>query len=382
MDPEQPPSIPSFKSNSPQLAFLKPSPALKCRKLTSSKRPKRSKEPGRFLGVRMRPWGRFAAEIRDPSTKERHWLGTFNTAMEAAIAYDRAALSMRGTKARTNFLYPGHDPETSKPDIHTISHTSVSSPSSSSSLREELRALHSLRMASQLEQLLNPSAAPLARVDEFVEDDKQSKQIDTSEMGELGQIVMAAMSRKPLNPRGDEEKSLGSCISEDIAAQNPAAVCSNPYSRQNLSPMRDYASFSLFLISDDHASAPSSEVCSPECIPIFSSSTEAFTTSMPFSPGSVFFQEEGFSEVCSPIHSATSDMVSQQGAIPSLYDVSRGLWVDSDHNMNACSTWQRNRNSAHLFVNQSTAFFRDKFPVNELQKVVDGARPRSHHSCC
>ncbi|XP_050918586.1 ethylene-responsive transcription factor ERF086-like [Lathyrus oleraceus] len=62
-------------------------------------------EPGRFLVVRRRPWGRYVAEIKEPATKERHWLGTFNTTQEASLAYDRAAISMKGNQARTNFIY-------------------------------------------------------------------------------------------------------------------------------------------------------------------------------------------------------------------------------------------------------------------------------------
>ncbi|PHU19054.1 Ethylene-responsive transcription factor 4 [Capsicum chinense] len=76
-----------------------------------------------YRGVRKRPWGRYEAEIRDPHRKCQVWLGTFDTAMEAAMVYDTTAIEFRGVKVKTNF--PIHIDVTRSPSEVSIVESST-----------------------------------------------------------------------------------------------------------------------------------------------------------------------------------------------------------------------------------------------------------------
>ncbi|CAL1386134.1 unnamed protein product [Linum trigynum] len=189
----------------------------------TTKPKQKSNGKSKFVGVRQRPSGKWVAEIKDTTQKIRMWLGTFDTAEEAARAYDEAARLLRGTNTRTNFTNT----------TSSYSHSSVFFPNShiSTKIRNLLhRKRNSQKQKNKSNDIIPPSLRASSSGSQIVSFQWDAQTSPASSLSHEKDMVKQERKRKAFD---DDvyRPDVSSCISTASSASSfQQLLCTPPSS--------------------------------------------------------------------------------------------------------------------------------------------------------
>ncbi|KAF2299148.1 hypothetical protein GH714_030800 [Hevea brasiliensis] len=177
----------------------------------------------RYVGVRQRPSGRWVAEIKDTIQKIRVWLGTYDTAEEAARAYDEAACLLRGANTRTNFRPCSPSKPTLSSKITNLLLQRLKARNSNNLKEQEASKVGETQFADLFD--LQPAAAGDCNICENTTNDAQllvlNNHGDQDEAGGRGEeeITDPWLMDYPLKDAGGSSSSASYCSPFDIAQE-------------------------------------------------------------------------------------------------------------------------------------------------------------------